>query len=94
MHLTNMLMSSVHTNPQETSYSTAVSAAGFDNTGLAIMTNWQVFTLSGWYFIMFRTIDNTSPFAGIYFLLLLVLGAYCVVSGVGIGAILQVASPL
>eukprot|EP00798_Chlamydomonas_sp_ICE-L_P015919 gene15919-22053_t len=59
---------------------TSVSTAGFDNTGLAMMTNWQVFTLSGWYFIMFHAIDNTSPFAGIYFLLLLVLGAYCVMN--------------
>ena len=59
--------------------STAVNTPGFDNVGLAFMTNWQIMTLTGWNFIMFRTIDNSSPFAGIYFYLLVFVSAYCLV---------------
>ena len=66
---------------QVTESSTAVNAASFSNTGNAFITNWQIVTLSGWNFIMFRTIDNSSPFAGIYFISLVIIGAYCVVRG-------------
>lgn len=59
---------------------TAVNTPGFDNVGLAFLTNWQIMTLTGWNFIMYRTIDNTSPFAGIYFYLLVFASAYCLVS--------------
>ena len=38
-------------------------------------------TLTGWSFIMFRTIDNSSPFAGIYFYLLVLVAAYFLVRG-------------
>ncbi|GAX78390.1 hypothetical protein CEUSTIGMA_g5832.t1 [Chlamydomonas eustigma] len=60
--------------------STAVNTAGFDNAGLAFITNWQIMTLTGWSFIMFRTIDNSSPFAGIYTYLLVLVSAYFLVN--------------
>lgn len=66
--------------PQEFPESTALNVPGFDNTGLAFLTNFQIMTLTGWSFVMFRTIDNTSPFSGIYFISLVLIGAYCLVS--------------
>jgi len=63
-----------------TGSTTAVNVPGFANVGLAFLTNFQIMTLTGWSYIMFRTIDNTSPFAGIYFITLLVLSAYCLIN--------------
>lgn len=65
---------------QVTPESTSVNCPGFDNVGLAFLTNFQLMTLTGWSFIMFRTIDNTSPFAGIYFIAIVMIGAYLLVS--------------
>ncbi|GAX77245.1 hypothetical protein CEUSTIGMA_g4691.t1 [Chlamydomonas eustigma] len=63
-----------------TAESTAVNAAGFHNAGLAFITNWQIMTLTGWTFNMFRTIDNSSPFAGIYSYLLVLVSSYFLVN--------------
>ena len=35
--------------------------------------------VSGWTFIMFRVIDNSSPFAGIYFYMLVLVASYSLV---------------
>lgn len=39
-------------------------------------------TLTGWSFIMFRTIDNSSPFAGVYFYTLVLVAAYFMVCSI------------
>ncbi len=65
---------------QTTSYSTANTTAGWDNTAMAMLTDFQCLTLTSWGYVMYRTMDATSPFAAIYFVILIVFGAYFVVS--------------
>ena len=39
---------------QVTPNNTAYNTPGFDNVGLAFLTNWQIMTVSGWTVIMSR----------------------------------------
>ncbi|KAG2448926.1 hypothetical protein HYH02_006274 [Chlamydomonas schloesseri] len=57
-----------------------VNVAGFDNTGLAMLSVWQALTLTGWVFMMYRTIDTYSLYVVIYYLTLVVIGAYFVLN--------------
>lgn len=44
-----------------------------------MLTDFQCLTLTSWGYIMYRTIDGTSPFAALYFVTLVIFGAYFVV---------------
>eukprot|EP00198_Chlamydomonas_reinhardtii_P001158 XP_001690493.1 voltage-gated Ca2+ channel, alpha subunit [Chlamydomonas reinhardtii] len=57
-----------------------VNVAGFDNAGLAMLSVWQALTLTGWVFMMYRTIDTYSLYVVIYYLTLVVIGAYFVLN--------------
>ncbi|KAG2432797.1 hypothetical protein HXX76_008531 [Chlamydomonas incerta] len=57
-----------------------VNVAGFDNTGLAMLSVWQALTLTGWVFMMYRTIDTYSLVVVIYYITLVVIGAYFVLN--------------
>ena len=69
MYLPSQLLEHQHT----------VNVAGFDNAGLAMLSVWQALTLTGWVFMMYRTIDTYSLYVVIYYLTLVVIGAYFVV---------------
>jgi len=56
--------------------STAVNEAGWDNMGTSALTIQQILTTTGWDFIMYRAMDTASPFAVIYFLMVLLIGTY------------------
>ncbi|XP_065065604.1 voltage-dependent T-type calcium channel subunit alpha-1H-like isoform X3 [Rhopilema esculentum] len=51
-------------------------AISFDHTGLAIVAIFQVITLEGWSKIMYYLQDSYSPWVWIYFVALIVIGAY------------------
>ena len=53
--------------------------AGFDNVGLSMLSVFQAMTLTNWSFTMFRTMDFLSPALVLYWLLLIVFGAFFVV---------------
>lgn len=57
-----------------------LNSAGFDNVGMAAITVFQIITMCGWEFIMYRSVDNTSPASIIYYLILIFLVGYIVVS--------------
>ncbi|GIL55077.1 hypothetical protein Vafri_10594, partial [Volvox africanus] len=63
-----------------TAHSDALNIAGFSNTGLSLLSVFQVITLTGWSFAMYRTVDNTNPAAAIYYVLLVSIGAYVLVN--------------
>jgi len=52
----------------------------FDNFLYTSLTNFQVTTLEGWTFVMYRTMDATSGWALIFFVLLVFVGAMFVVN--------------
>ena len=56
------------------------TVAGFDNIGTALLTVFQIITISDWSFIMYRCVDNTSWVVVIWFVLLILFGAYFVVN--------------
>ncbi len=60
-------------------HSTATNTAGWDNLGLSLLAVFQCITLTGWTFITYRSSDGTSPYVIIYFLAMILLGAYFVV---------------
>jgi hypothetical protein len=64
---------------QTTAYSTAVNTAGFENLGKAMLTEFQCLTLTGWGYVMSRTMDNTSPISFLFFFTLVLIGGYFVV---------------
>ncbi|GIL57898.1 hypothetical protein Vafri_13128 [Volvox africanus] len=57
-----------------------VNVAGFDNTGMAMLSVWQALTLTGWVFMMYRTVDAYSLVAVIYYVTLIFIGAYFVLN--------------
>lgn len=63
-----------------TADSDAVNIAGFGHVGLGLLTVFQCITLTGWVYGMYRTTDNTSPAAVIFYVLLVAIGAYILVS--------------
>lgn len=65
---------------QEYPNSLAHAIAGFDNVGLSMLSVFQAMTLTNWSFTMFRTMDFLSPSVVIYWLVMIVFGAYFVVS--------------
>ncbi|WIA07983.1 hypothetical protein OEZ85_007455 [Tetradesmus obliquus] len=60
--------------------STAREMAGFDNVGLAMISVFQAMTLSNWSFTMYRTMDFLSPVIVIYWLAMIIFGAYFVLN--------------
>jgi hypothetical protein len=62
--------------------STAREMAGFDNVGYSMISVFQSMTLSNWSFTMYRTMDFLSPAVVIYWLAMIIFGAYFVVSNV------------
>ncbi|WIA28050.1 hypothetical protein OEZ86_010635 [Tetradesmus obliquus] len=60
--------------------STAREMAGFDNVGLAMISVFQSMTLSNWSFTMYRTMDFLSPVIVIYWLAMIIFGAYFVLN--------------
>lgn len=48
--------------------STATNVAGWDNIGTSLLTLIQLLTLTGWDFIMYRSMDAASPFAVIFYM--------------------------
>jgi hypothetical protein len=54
--------------------------AGFDNVGYSMISVFQSMTLSNWSFSMYRTMDFLSPVVVIYWLAMIIFGAYFVVS--------------
>lgn len=68
-----------HFLPPHTQYmekSTATNEAGWNNMGTAALTVQQCLTTTGWDFIMYRAMDTASPFAVIYFLIVILVGTY------------------
>ena len=59
-------------------------ASGFDNVGFALLTVFQVMTLSGWSFVMYRAMDASGGYAVAYFVVLVLFGAYFVVGARGV----------
>ncbi|KXZ47565.1 hypothetical protein GPECTOR_34g724 [Gonium pectorale] len=57
-----------------------VNVAGFDNTALAMLSVWQALTLTGWVFMMYRTVDAYSLVATAYYVTLVFIGAYFVLN--------------
>ncbi|GMH39581.1 hypothetical protein BSKO_07479 [Bryopsis sp. KO-2023] len=62
---------------------TNIDVAGFDNIGTSMLTIFQCTTLGGWSYVMYRVMDNTSTFSVIFFLFLILFGAYFVAEGLG-----------
>jgi hypothetical protein len=60
--------------------STAKEMAGFDNVGFSMISVFQSMTLSNWSFTMYRTMDYLSPVVVMYWLAMIIFGAYFVVS--------------
>jgi hypothetical protein len=48
--------------------STATNEAGWDNIGTSLLTLIQLLTLTGWDFIMYRSMSSSSPFAVIFYM--------------------------
>lgn len=59
---------------------TNLDVAGFDNVGTSLLTVFQCTTLGGWSYVLYRVQDNTSAFSIIYFVFLILFGAFFVVS--------------
>lgn len=66
--------------PQKTSKSTAINTPGYDHIGQAMLSSFQIVTLSGWSFVMSRTMAATSPLVFLYFFALVLIGGFFVVS--------------
>ena len=64
---------------QITAASDAINIAGFSNVGFSMLSVFQCITVTGWSFAFYRTTDNTSPVAAIYYVLLVSIGAYVLV---------------
>lgn len=54
--------------------------AGFDNLGTSTLSVFQVITLGGWSFMMYRVVDNTSWAFSLWFVVLVLFGAYFAVN--------------
>jgi len=52
----------------------------FDNLGVAMLTTFQMATLAGWSFIMYRVVDGTSWAIVLWFVLLVLMGYYLVIN--------------
>lgn len=63
-----------------TTGSVATNVAGFDNAAMGMLTVFQCMTLSGWVYIMYRTMDATNPASCIYYILVVVFGGYFVIN--------------
>ena len=50
--------------------------AGFDNVGTALLTAFQITTLSNWNYVMYRTMDSAGGIAVLFYVLIVVLGTY------------------
>lgn len=61
-------------------YSMSTQIAGFENVGLSMLSVFQAMTLTNWSFTMYRTMDFLSPAVVIYWFVLIIFGAYFVVS--------------
>eukprot|EP00803_Ostreobium_quekettii_P000831 evm.model.scf_222.3 EVM.evm.TU.scf_222.3 scf_222:23899-25048(+) len=59
---------------------TNLHTAGFDNIGASMLTIFQCTTLGGWSFIMYRVVDATSYWAVLFFVTLILIGPYFLVS--------------
>lgn len=66
-------------------YSLATEIAGFENVGMSMLSVFQAMTLTNWSFTMYRTMDYLSPAVVIYWLVMVVFGAYFVVSSTAEG---------
>lgn len=66
---------------QEYEHSLARQIAGFENVGLSMLSVFQAMTLTNWSFTMYRTMDFLSPAVVVYWFVMIVFGAYFVVSG-------------
>ncbi|MEW5300382.1 MAG: hypothetical protein WDW36_003317 [Sanguina aurantia] len=64
----------------EVPISTQRNTAGYDHFGLSLLTTYQALTLTGWDFMMYRAMDSSSPFALIYYISLVITGAYFVMN--------------
>lgn len=53
-----------------------VNTSGFDNAAIAMLSVFQVMTLSGWSFVMYRVVDTISYGAVVYFIILVLFGSY------------------
>lgn len=63
--------------------STAFNVAGWDHFGRGFLTIYQCMTLTGWSYVMYRSMDSTSPFASIpFYTTFVLLSAFVVVGGV------------
>jgi hypothetical protein len=60
--------------------SLATQIAGFENVAISMLSVFQAMTLSNWSFTMFRTMDFLSPAVLIYWFVMIIFGAYFVVS--------------
>lgn len=58
---------------------TNLDVAGFDNIGASMLTVFQCTTLGGWSYVMYRTMDNTSGLSCVYYIFLILFGAFFVV---------------
>eukprot|EP00878_Enallax_costatus_P031698 GHUV01034687.1.p1 GENE.GHUV01034687.1~~GHUV01034687.1.p1 ORF type:complete len:111 (-),score=15.04 GHUV01034687.1:170-502(-) len=68
------------TTLQEFAASMSTQIAGFDNVALSMLSVFQAMTLSNWSFTMYRTMDFLSPALVIYWVILIIFGAFFVVS--------------
>ena len=53
-----------------------INVAGFDNVGTALLTAFQITTLSNWNYVMYRTMDSAGGIAVLFYVLIVVLGTY------------------
>jgi hypothetical protein len=60
--------------------SLATQIAGFENVAMSMLSVFQAMTLTNWSFTMYRTMDFLSPAVVIYWFVMIIFGAYFVVS--------------
>lgn len=65
---------------QEFAQSQGREMAGFDNVAYSMLSVFQSMTLSNWSFTMYRTMDYLNPAVVIYWLVMIIFGAFFVVS--------------
>ncbi|CAG9463932.1 unnamed protein product [Pedinophyceae sp. YPF-701] len=59
-----------------TGFNTGQEVAGWDNIGVAMLTCFQIITMGGWSYIMYRSVDNTGWWSAFFYILLVLFGAY------------------
>lgn len=52
------------------------NAAGFDNIFVSMLTVFQCITVAGWSYVMYRSMDGTNQAAVVYYLLVVMFGAF------------------